>query len=196
VTGKTGSGKSTTLAAMIDDINSRVKGHILTIGIRSNSVHHRKSCLISQREIGVHSPSFACALIPPAAEIRMSSWSRVGDLETMSIAVPPQRWASSSWGHCIEWAAPTVDRMINVFPSDKQSHVRTMLSTSLRGVVSQQHSASASTAGPRCSPGNPGELRRLAEPDPPGKLDQLENVMQGRRRVRNAHHGYRRSNSC
>src|SRR5579862_6851031 len=62
VTGKTGSGKSTTLAAMIDDINSRVKGHILTIEDPIEFVHQRKSCLISQREIGVHSPSFAAAL--------------------------------------------------------------------------------------------------------------------------------------
>src|SRR5215510_10457658 len=62
VTGKTGSGKSTTLAAMIDDINTRVKGHILTIEDPIEFVHQRKSCLISQREIGVHSPSFASAL--------------------------------------------------------------------------------------------------------------------------------------
>ncbi len=58
VTGKTGSGKSTTLAAMIDDINSRIKGHILTIEDPIEFVHERKNCLISQREIGVHSPSF------------------------------------------------------------------------------------------------------------------------------------------
>src|SRR5690349_4734947 len=62
VTGKTGSGKSTTLAAMIDDINTRVKGHILTIEDPVEFVHQRKSCLISQREIGVHSQSFAHAL--------------------------------------------------------------------------------------------------------------------------------------
>src|SRR3974377_919905 len=62
VTGKTGSGKSTTLAAMIDDINQRVKGHILTVEDPIEFVHERKSCLISQREIGVHSPSFASAL--------------------------------------------------------------------------------------------------------------------------------------
>src|SRR5579863_944313 len=62
VTGKTGSGKSTTLAAMIDDINTRVKGHILTVEDPIEFVHERKSCLISQREIGVHAPSFAAAL--------------------------------------------------------------------------------------------------------------------------------------
>jgi twitching motility protein PilT len=62
VTGKTGSGKSTTLAAMIDDINRRVKGHILTVEDPIEFVHERQSCLISQREIGVHAPSFAAAL--------------------------------------------------------------------------------------------------------------------------------------
>src|SRR5579862_10011387 len=62
VTGKTGSGKSTTLAAMIDDINLRVRGHILTIEDPIEFVHNRKSCLISQREIGVHAPTFAAAL--------------------------------------------------------------------------------------------------------------------------------------
>ncbi|MBV9619864.1 MAG: Flp pilus assembly complex ATPase component TadA, partial [Gammaproteobacteria bacterium] len=62
VTGKTGSGKSTTLAAMIDDINRRVKGHILTIEDPIEFVHERKSCLVSQREIGVHAPSFSAAL--------------------------------------------------------------------------------------------------------------------------------------
>jgi len=62
VTGKTGSGKSTTLAAMIDDINSRVKGHILTIEDPIEFVHHRRAASFSQREIGVHSPSFAAAL--------------------------------------------------------------------------------------------------------------------------------------
>ncbi len=74
VTGKTGSGKSTTLAAMIDDINTRVKGHILTIEDPIEFVHQRKSCLISQREIGVHSPSFAAPCTPPCVRILTSSW--------------------------------------------------------------------------------------------------------------------------
>src|ERR1700676_1508246 len=68
VTGKTGSGKSTTLAAMIDDINRRVKGHILTVEDPIEFVHERKSCLISQREIGVHSPSFHAPVTPPLRE--------------------------------------------------------------------------------------------------------------------------------
>jgi twitching motility protein PilT len=68
VTGKTGSGKSTTLAAMIDDVNSRIKGHILTIEDPIEFVHPRKSCLISQREVGVHAESFASALLSALRE--------------------------------------------------------------------------------------------------------------------------------
>jgi twitching motility protein PilT len=88
VTGKTGSGKSTTLAAMIDDINTRVKGHILTIEDPIEFVHQRKSCLISQREIGVHSPSFAAALHSALREDPdVILVGELRDLETMSIAV-------------------------------------------------------------------------------------------------------------
>ena len=88
VTGKTGSGKSTTLAAMIDDINARVKGHILTIEDPIEFVHPRKNCLISQREIGVHSPSFAEALHSALREDPdVILVGEMRDLETMSIAV-------------------------------------------------------------------------------------------------------------
>ena len=76
VTGKTGSGKSTTLAAMIDDINTREKGHILTIEDPIEFVHQRKNCLISQREIGVHAPTFSRgAAFGAARGSRTSSWS-------------------------------------------------------------------------------------------------------------------------
>src|SRR5579862_9677800 len=140
VTGKTGSGKSTTLAAMIDDVNRRMKGHILTIEDPIEFVHERKNCLISQREIGVHSPSFAAALHSALREDPdVILVGELRDLETMSIAVTAAEMGILVMGTLhTNGAAPTVDRMINVFPSDKQSHVRTMLSTSLRGVVSQQ----------------------------------------------------------
>src|SRR5499433_1382564 len=140
VTGKTGSGKSTTLAAMIDDINVRVKGHILTVEDPIEFVHLRKSCLISQREIGVHSPSFAAAVHSALREDPdVILVGELRDLETMSIAVTAAEMGILVMGTLhTNGAAQTVDRMINVFPSDKQSHVRTMLSTSLRGVVSQQ----------------------------------------------------------
>jgi twitching motility protein PilT len=180
VTGKTGSGKSTTLAAMVDDINRRVKGHILTIEDPIEFVHERKSCLVSQREIGVHSPSFAAALHSALREDPdVILVGELRDLETMSIAVTAAEMGILVMGTLhTNGAAPTVDRMVNVFPSDKQSHVRTMLSTSLRGVVSQQLLQRADKQGrvaaleilvntPACS-----NLIRQ------GKLDQLENVMQ------------------
>src|ERR1700724_3455997 len=88
VTGKTGSGKSTALAAMIDDINRRVKGHILTVEDPIEFVHERKNCLISQREIGVHSPSFSAALHSALREDPdVILIGELRDLETMSIAV-------------------------------------------------------------------------------------------------------------
>jgi twitching motility protein PilT len=180
VTGKTGSGKSTTLAAMIDDINRRVKGHILTIEDPIEFVHERKSCLISQREIGTHSPSFAAALHSALREDPdVILVGELRDLETMGIAVTAAEMGILVMGTLhTNGAAPTVDRMVNVFPSDKQGHVRTMLSTSLRGVVSQQLLQRADKQGrvaaleilvntPACS-----NLIRQ------GKLDQLENVMQ------------------
>jgi twitching motility protein PilT len=180
VTGKTGSGKSTTLAAMVDDINRRVKGHILTIEDPIEFVHERKSCLVSQREIGVHSPSFAAALHSALREDPdVILVGELRDLETMSIAVTAAEMGILVMGTLhTNGAAPTVDRMVNVFPSDKQPHVRTMLSTSLRGVVSQQLLQRADKQGrvaaleilvntPACS-----NLIRQ------GKLDQLENVMQ------------------
>ena len=140
VTGKTGSGKSTTLAAMIDDINRRVKGHILTVEDPIEFVHERKGCLISQREIGVHSPSFASAVHSALREDPdVILVGELRDLETMSIAVTAAEMGILVMGTLhTNGAAQTVDRMVNVFPSDKQSHVRTMLSTSLRGVISQQ----------------------------------------------------------
>src|SRR5258708_630518 len=180
VTGKTGSGKSTTLAAMIDDINSRVKGHILTIEDPIEFVHQRKSCLISQREIGVHSPSFAAA--PHSALREDPDVILVGelrDLETMSIAVTAAEMGILVMGTLhTNGAAPTVDRMINVFPSDKQSHVRTMLSTSLRGVVSQQllqrTDKQGRVAALEILVNTPASQNLIRQ----GKLDQLENVMQ------------------
>jgi twitching motility protein PilT len=180
VTGKTGSGKSTTLAAMIDDINRRVKGHILTVEDPIEFVHERKSCLISQREIGVHSPSFASAVHSALREDPdVILVGELRDLETMSIAVTAAEMGILVMGTLhTNGAAQTVDRMVNVFPSDKQSHVRTMLSTSLRGVVSQQLLQRADKQGRIAAleilvntPASSNLIRQ-------GKLDQLENTMQ------------------
>src|SRR3954463_9645940 len=180
VTGKTGSGKSTTLAAMIDDMNSRMKGHILTIEDPIEFVHPRKNCLISQREIGNHSPSFASALHSALREDPdVILVGELRDYETMSIAVTAAEMGILVMGTLhTNGAAPTVDRMVNAFPADKQSHVRAMLSTSLRGVVSQQ-------LIPRA--GKPGRVAALeilvntpavANLIRQGKLDQLETTMQ------------------
>ena len=140
VTGKTGSGKSTSLAAMIDDINGREKGHIITIEDPIEFVHQRRNCLISQREIGLHAPSFAAALHSALREDPdVILVGELRDLETMSIAVTAAEMGILVMGTLhTNGAAQTVDRLVNGFPADKQSHVRTMLSTSLRGVVSQQ----------------------------------------------------------
>jgi twitching motility protein PilT len=180
VTGKTGSGKSTTLAAMIDDINTRVRGHILTIEDPIEFVHQRRSCLISQREIGVHSPTFAAALHSALREDPdVILVGELRDLETMSIAVTAAEMGILVMGTLhTNGAAQTVDRMVNVFPSDKQSHVRTMLSTSLRGVVSQQllqkFDKNGRVAALEILVNTPAAANLIRQ----GKLDQLENVMQ------------------
>ena len=180
VTGKTGSGKSTTLAAMIDDINLRVRGHILTIEDPIEFVHHRKSCLISQREIGVHAPTFAAALHSALREDPdVILVGELRDLETMSIAVTAAEMGILVMGTLhTNGAAQTVDRMVNVFPSDKQSHVRTMLSTSLRGVVSQQLLQKADKSGRVAALEILVNTSASANLIRQGKLDQLENVMQ------------------
>jgi twitching motility protein PilT len=180
VTGKTGSGKSTTLASMIDDINTRMKGHILTIEDPIEFVHHRKSCLISQREIGVHSASFSAALHSALREDPdVILVGELRDLETMSIAVTAAEMGILVMGTLhTNGAAQTVDRMVNAFPSDKQSHVRTMLSTSLRGVVSQQLLQRADKQGRVAAleilVNTPAASNLIRQ----GKLDQLENTMQ------------------
>src|ERR1700720_2089788 len=180
VTGKTGSGKSTTLAAMIDDINRRVKGHILTVEDPIEFVHERKSCLISQREIGVHSPSFAAAVHSALREDPdVILIGELRDLETMSIAVTAAEMGILVMGTLhTNGAAATVDRLVNAFPADKQPHVRTMLSTSLRGVVSQQliqrTDKKSRVAALEILVNTPAASNLIRQ----GKLDQLENTMQ------------------
>ena len=119
VTGKTGSGKSTTLAAMVDDINARTKGHILTIEDPIEFVHQRKGCLISQREVGVHSPSFASAVHGALREDPdVILVGEMRDLETISIAVTAAETGILVMGTLhTNGAAPTIDRIINAFPA-------------------------------------------------------------------------------
>jgi twitching motility protein PilT len=180
VTGKTGSGKSTTLAAMVDDINRRDKGHILTIEDPIEFVHQRRNCLISQREVGVHAPNFAAALHSALREDPdVILVGEMRDLETIGIAVTAAEMGILVMGTLhTNGAAQTVDRVINVFPADKQSHVRTMLSTSLRGVISQQLLQRADKSGRVAAleilVNTPATANLIRQ----GKLDQLENTMQ------------------
>src|ERR1700761_933233 len=180
VTGKTGSGKSTTLAAMIDDINTREQGHILTIEDPIEFVHQRKQCLISQREIGVHAPSFAAALNSALREDPdVILVGELRDLETMSIAVTAAETGILVMGTLhTNGAAATVDRLVNAFPADKQPHVRTMLSTSLRGVVSQQLIPKTDKQGRVAALEILINTPAVANLIRQGKMDQLENAMQ------------------
>jgi twitching motility protein PilT len=180
VTGKTGSGKSTTLAAMVDDINTREKGHILTIEDPIEFVHTRKNCLISQREIGVHVASFSSALMSALREDPdVILVGELRDLETMSIAVTAAETGILVMGTLhTNGAAATVDRLVNAFPADKQPHVRTMLSTSLRGVVSQQLIPKADKQGRVAALEILINTPAVANLIRQGKMDQLENAMQ------------------
>src|SRR5450755_1004143 len=180
VTGKTGSGKSTTLAALIDDLNTRLKGHILTIEDPIEFVHVRKSCLISQREIGVHAASFSSALLSALREDPdVVLVGELRDLETMSIAVTAAEMGILVMGTLhTNGAAATVDRLVNAFPADKQPHVRTMLSTSLRGVVSQQLIPKVDKKGRVAALEILINTPAVANLIRQGKMDQLENGMQ------------------
>lgn len=139
VTGPTGSGKSTTLCALIDYVNRNRKLHIITIEDPIEFVHQKKQCLINQREVHVHTKSFSTALRAALREdpdIMLVGEMR--DLETVSIAIE-----TAETGHLVfgtlhtSTAASTVDRIIDQFPADRQSQIRTMLASSLKGVIAQ-----------------------------------------------------------
>ena len=180
VTGKTGSGKSTTLAAMIDDINRRVKGHILTVEDPIEFVHQRKNCLISQREVGLHTAGFAAALHSALREDPdVILVGELRDLETISAAVTAAEMGILVMGTLhTNGAGQTVDRIVNTFPADKQSHIRTMLSTSLRGVISQQLLPTKDKPGRVAALEIMVNTSAVANIIRQGKLDQLETAMQ------------------
>jgi twitching motility protein PilT len=184
VTGKTGSGKSTTLAAMIDEINKTINGHILTIEDPIEFVHQRHQCLISQRELGVHTPSFANALHSALREDPdVILVGEMRDLETISIAVTAAEMGILVLGTLhTNGAGATIDRIINTFPANKQNHVRTMLSTSLRGVVSQQLVPRKGGDGLVAALEIMINTSAVSNIIRQGKLDQLENSMQGGRK--------------
>jgi twitching motility protein PilT len=139
VTGPTGSGKSTTLAALIDYINSSYARHIVTIEEPIEFVHQNKLSIITQREVGEDTPSFADALrnaMREDADVVLVGEMR--DLETIALALTAAETGMLVFGTLhTNNARKTVDRMIDVFPSSQQPQVRTMLSASLRGIVAQ-----------------------------------------------------------
>ena len=139
VTGPTGSGKSTTLAAMVNHINENEYGHILTVEDPIEFVHESKKCLINQREIGPHTLSFANALRSALREDPdVILVGEMRDLETIRLAM-----TAAETGHLVfgtlhtSSAAKTIDRIIDVFPADEKEMVRAMLSESLQAVISQ-----------------------------------------------------------
>ncbi|HEX5645810.1 MAG TPA: type IV pilus twitching motility protein PilT [Nitrospira sp.] len=139
VTGPTGSGKSTTIAAMIDYANKHRKDHILTVEDPIEFVHQSQGCVVNHREVGVHTQSFASALrgaLREDPDIILVGEMR--DIETIRLAVE-----AAATGHLVfgtlhtENAAKTVDRVIEVFPHQEQAQIRNTLSTALRVVVAQ-----------------------------------------------------------
>ena len=180
VTGKTGSGKSTTLAAMIDSMNKRLKGHIITIEDPVEFVHKAQGCLISPARSRRAQPQFrrgAALGFTRRPDVILVGEMR--DLETISIAVTAAEMGILVMGTLhTNGAGQTVDRIVNSFPADKQGHIRTMISTSLRGVISQQLLPTKPNAGRVAAleilintPAVGNLIRQ-------GKLDQLETAMQ------------------
>ncbi len=168
VTGPTGSGKSTTLAAMVDYINENQYGHILTIEDPIEFVHESKKCLINQREVGPHTLSFANALRSALREDPdVILVGEMRDLETIRLAL-----TAAETGHLVfgtlhtSSAAKTVDRIIDVFPAAEKEMVRAMLSESLVAVISQTLLKTQGRPGPhrraRDHDRHPGDQ----EPDP------------------------------
>jgi len=139
VTGPTGSGKSTTLAAMVDHVNDNEFGHILTIEDPIEFVHQSKNCLINQREVGIHTHGFTEALRSALREDPdVILVGEMRDLETIRLAL-----TGAETGHLVfatlhtSSAAKTIDRIVDVFPAAEKDMVRSMLSESLRAVISQ-----------------------------------------------------------
>jgi twitching motility protein PilT len=139
VTGPTGSGKSTTLSALINFINENRSDHIITIEDPIEFVHPNKKCLLNQREVGTHTQGFKRALRAALREDPdIVLVGEMRDLETISIAIETAETGHLVFGTLHTTTAPsTVDRIIDQFPSDRQTQIRIMLSESLKGVIAQ-----------------------------------------------------------
>ncbi|WP_447974355.1 type IV pilus twitching motility protein PilT [Nitrospira sp. Kam-Ns4a] len=139
VTGPTGSGKSTTLAAMLDYLNDTFEGHILTIEDPIEFVHKSKKCLVNQRELGPHTHSFANALRSALREDPdIILVGELRDLETIQLALTAAETGHLVFGTLHTSSAPkTVDRIIDVFPPNQQAQIRAQFAESIEGVITQ-----------------------------------------------------------
>jgi twitching motility protein PilT len=179
VTGPTGSGKSTTLATLIDYINRNRSDHIITIEDPIEFVHQNKSCLVNQREIGKHTKSFKTALKAALREDPdIVLVGEMRDLETISIAVETAETGHLVFGTLHTSTAPsTVDRIIDQFPAEQQGQIRVMLAESLKGVIAQvlcKKKEKGRAAAYEILIGNSAVSNLIRE----GKTNQLKSIMQ------------------
>ncbi|MCX5807621.1 MAG: type IV pilus twitching motility protein PilT [Proteobacteria bacterium] len=180
VTGPTGSGKSTTLAAMVDLINREEKGHILTVEDPIEFVHQSKGCLVNQRELGPHTKSFSNALRSALREDPdVILVGELRDLETISLALTAAETGHLVFGTLHTSGAPkTVDRVIDVFPAAQQAQVRSMFSESIQAVITQalfrRKDRKGRVAGFEIMIGNPAVRNLIRE----GKIAQIPSIMQ------------------
>jgi len=184
VTGPTGSGKSTTLAAMVDVINQTWDAHILTVEDPIEFVHPPKRCLVNQREVGPHTASFTNALRSALREDPdVILIGEMRDLETISLALTAAETGHLVFGTLHTSSAPkTIDRIIDVFPAGQQAQIRTMLSESLEAVVAQtlvKKKGGGRVAACEILVGVPAVRNLIRE----GKLHQIPSMMQTGQRV-------------
>jgi len=180
VTGPNGSGKSTTLAAIVDYINTSRKGHIITIEDPIEYSHKNKGCLVSQREIGTHTDSFAHALRSALREDPDAILvGEMRDHDTISLAVTAAEMGILVMGTLhTNSAASTIERIINVFPATDEPYIRTMLSTSLCGVVSQKLVRTVDNRGRLAAIEVMVNNSAVANIIRDGRPEQLDNVIQ------------------
>lgn len=180
VTGPTGSGKTTTLTAMVDLLNIERKGHIITIEDPIEFIHENKNCVISQREVYTHTAAFSDALRSSLREDPdVILVGEMRDLETIRLAI-----TAAEMGILVmatlhtNSAASTIDRIINVFPQGEEPYIRSTLSTSLRGIISQQLLRKADGRGRKAAVeiliNNSAASNIIRESKP----EQLENIIQ------------------
>jgi twitching motility protein PilT len=184
VTGPTGSGKSTTLATLVDVINQSRDDHIITIEDPIEFVHENKRCLVNQREVRVHTDSFKDALRAALREDPdIVLVGEMRDLETIAIAIETAETGHLVFGTLHTTTAPsTVDRIIDQFSPERQAQIRTMLSESLKGVIAQvlcKKIGGGRVAAYEILIGTPAVANLIRE----GKTFQLPGIMQTSRNV-------------